>query len=384
MPYILVGLIAAIFFLDPYMSLNVKQFLYATSLSIKEGIVMVLPIIIFGLLFNSAISLSHGAARIIFLILGFVFISNFTATLCGQAIGRFVYDMDLSLVNPHKADGLAPLWNFVLPKPFRNDYAMFAGLILGIGLSHFNRPFGEKVGAFLNIVVAKLLKVLALAIPVFISGFIVKLNYDGLMSTIIKDYSVIFVIFAVAQFSYLGIAFWILNNGHVKTTLENLKNFIPALITGFSTMSSAAAMPLTLLAAKANAKQKDLSQSVISATCNNHMIGDCFAIIIFTFAIMKNFGLPEPSMDTFMVFAFYFVFVKFSVAGIPGGGVIVVLPFLEKYLGFSSDMLTLCTALYVLFDPVVTVGNILGNGAFSKLMDRIITYKTPETATQTV
>ncbi len=33
-------------------------------------------------------------------------------------------------------------------------------------------------------------------------------------------------------------------------------------------------------------------------------------------------------------------------------------------------MMSLITALYILFDPVITMANILGNGAFAQFVDR--------------
>jgi Na+/H+-dicarboxylate symporter len=51
-----------------------------------------------------------------------------------------------------------------------------------------------------------------------------------------------------------------------------------------------------------------------------------------------------------------------------------MLPILEKHLGFNGDMMSLITALYILFDPVITFGNVLGNGAFAKGIDRIYSF----------
>jgi Na+/H+-dicarboxylate symporter len=59
------------------------------------------------------------------------------------------------------------------------------------------------------------------------------------------------------------------------------------------------------------------------------------------------------------------------VAAIPGGGIVVMLPILESCLGFNSEMLSLITALYILFDPVITSANVLGNGMFAKLIDTL-------------
>ena len=90
---------------------------------------------------------------------------------------------------------------------------------------------------------------------------------------------------------------------------------------------------------------------------------------------MKTFGLAEPSLMQYLIFSGYFVLAKFSVAAIPGGGILVMLPILEKYLGFQADMMSFITALYILFDPVITSANVLGNGAFAKLMDKCLGHR---------
>lgn len=146
---------------------------------------------------------------------------------------------------------------------------------------------------------------------------------------------------------------------------------LPAAITGFCTMSSATAMPLTLIGVEKNAHNPDLARSIVPATVNVHLIGDCFAIPIFAYAILKNFGFAEPSLISYLIFAGYFVFAKFSVAAIPGGGVLVMLPILETNLGFNSEMLSLITALYVLFDPIITCANVFGNGGFALVMSKL-------------
>ncbi len=79
--------------------------------------------------------------------------------------------------------------------------------------------------------------------------------------------------------------------------------------------------PLTIIGAKNNAANKDLARSVIPATVNIHLIGDCFATPILAFAILKSFGLNDPSIFNYMIFSFYFIMAKFSVAAIPGGGI---------------------------------------------------------------
>jgi Na+/H+-dicarboxylate symporter len=149
-----------------------------------------------------------------------------------------------------------------------------------------------------------------------------------------------------------------------------VKNMLPAAVAGFGSMSSAAAMPLTIVGAEKNSSDPDMARAVIPATVNVHLIGDCFAIPLFAFAVLQNFGMGQPEFVAYLTFALYFVMAKFSVAAIPGGGIIVMLPVLEGCLGFSGEMLSLITALYILFDPLITCANVLGNGGFAMLFSR--------------
>jgi Na+/H+-dicarboxylate symporter len=146
---------------------------------------------------------------------------------------------------------------------------------------------------------------------------------------------------------------------------------LPAAIAGFGSMSSAAAMPLTILGTEKNSQNPDFARSIIPATVNVHLIGDCFAIPIFAFAVLKGFGVENPAFSTYLIFAAFFVLAKFSVAAVPGGGILVMLPILESYLGFNAEMLSLITALYILFDPVITCANVMGNGGFAMLLGKL-------------
>ena len=374
MPFILAAVILAVIFLNPLLPLGIKQFLYAISLSIKSVIRILLPFIIFGLLFKAAVMLSNKATKIIGLILAFVCLSSFISIFISYYIGEWVYNFNLSMILPKETSDLVALWSFNLPKLIANDRAMFAGIILGILAAKFYPKQAAKIADKLDKVIEKALHLIVYLIPLFVAGFVIKLQYDGVMTTIIKEYGSIFLIIALSQITYLTLAYFLLSNLKLKEFIANIKNMIPAAISGFSTMSSAASMPLTIIGAQSNAKNKDLAKSIIPATVNIHLVGDCFATPILAFAILKSFCMADPSMLSYLIFTFYFILAKFSVAAIPGGGIIVMLPILENYLGFNSDMMSLITALYILFDPVITCANVLGNGAFAKMIDRVVSF----------
>lgn len=375
MPFILVAIIISTILFGSLIPLDIKKVLYSISLSIKEIIILLLPFIIFGLLFKAATVLSKGATKIIGMILILVCASNFLSTFLSHYVGIWIYHFDLSMLKPNETGGLESLWILGLPKLIPNDKAMFSGIILGIIASKFIPVPAAAISAHLERVIAKILQGIVCMIPFFVAGFIIKLQHDGIVGVIIKDYTAIFGFIALAQFSYITLIYYFLSKGKIGEFIYSIKNMIPAAISGFSTMSSAASMPLTLIGAENNARNKDLARSVIPATVNIHLVGDCFAIPIFAYAVLKSFGMLEPTLLAYLIFTAYFVLAKFSVAAIPGGGIIVMLPILEEYLGFNGEMMTLITALYILFDPVITCANVFGNGAFAKMIDSLLGKK---------
>lgn len=369
MPFILFIILATLLILAPFIPLPIKQILYALSLSVKSIILLLLPIIIFGLLFKTMVDLAGRATLAILFILVCVCCSNTLSTFLSHYLGSWIYQFDLSLIRPKDGAGLMPAWKWQLPSLIANEKAMFLGIALGIALGNTRKNLAKKFAEQLNWLIAKILHSFIYLIPIFVTGFVVQLQFNGVIYTIIKDYTFIFLLVAFAQFSYIFCAYIVVNHFKLKPALACIKNMLPAALTGFSTMSSAAAMPLTLIGTRNNVNNKDLSASVVPATVNIHLIGDCLAIPIFAYAVMKSFGVAEPLLASYLIFTFYFVMAKFSVAAIPGGGIIVMLPLLENYLGFNTEMLSLITALYILFDPVITCANVLGNGAFAKLID---------------
>lgn len=371
MPILLLAMILLILSVDRFIPFYLKQFIYSLSLSVKSLLIFILPILIFMLLFKTISQLSRTATKMIFLLLITLCCSNFLSTMISSQIGAIIYQFDLCIKMPTDQIALMPIWSFTLPKWIANDHAMFAGIFFGIFFSLFKPTLGLKISLYFEKAIQRMLNLLTFVIPIFISGFVVKLIHDQLIHTIIYDYSLIFILVAISQFIYIACIYLAANRFCLSSFLYTLKNMLPAALTGFSSMSSAAAMPLTIIGMEKNTKNPSLTRLSTPITVNTHLIGDCFAIPIFAFAVMKNFGIPEPTFFAYLLFALYFVMAKFSVAAIPGGGIIVMLPILESQLGFTTEMSSLITALYILFDPVITCANILGNGGFALALNKL-------------
>jgi Na+/H+-dicarboxylate symporter len=368
---LIVALVVSIFF-HSAMPYEAKSFIYACSLTAKSVVLLVLPLIIFGLLFKTFARMRDQATSVFFLIFGGLCVSNFFNTFVSRFMGSFLYNLDLNLGSiPTGSGSLEPYFTLVLPSVIKNEFALFGGIAAGVAVAARDKQLASKISEKIEVILQKAFSFISLLIPLFIIGFVIKCASDGNLASVIKNYSQIFLIFFAYASSYSIILYLAVNKFSPKNALSCLKNMLPAWLVAFSSASSALAMPVTILSAQKNAKDKELVGSVVSITTNIHLLGDCLFIPTIAYAVLKNYGLAEPSLETYFTFTIFFVIAKFSVAAVPAGGIIVMVPILEKYLNFTSEMSTLIIALYAVFDPVTTGFNVLGNGAFAKLIDNV-------------
>lgn len=372
MPFILLALIILLGAVHSWIPLKIQSILYAISLSIQSLIVFFLPCIIFGLLLKAAIGFASSASKTILTIFGAIIASNFLSTMISFFAGKIAYSCDLAMQIPASEAGLQPAFVFLMPKWIGNDRAMGIALLLGIVLGRFRPILASKISIWSDRIIGYMLKALLYLIPLFLSGFFIKMYQDRVVGSIVENYGLVFGIVACSVFGYIALIYFAASRNAGISFIQSIKNMLPAAIAGFGSMSSAAAMPLTILGAEKNSHRPELARSIIPATVNIHLIGDCFAIPIFAFAVLKSFGMAEPAFSSYLIFASFFVLAKFSVAAVPGGGILVMLPILEAYLGFTPTMLSLITALYILFDPIVTSANVLGNGGFAMHLSQLL------------
>lgn len=373
--FIFIVLVVILMGVFPWLPPFCKSLLYGLSLSLKSLILFMLPFLIFGLIYQTCADLGKKSSRSIGFLLAGICISNFASTMFSYCAGQIVYAMDLEIKNPVLTRKLEPLFVVNMPSFFSNSHAMIAGAILGMCLSLFMPSLNKRFSSFLNHMTFALLKSIVCIVPFFVAGFIVKMMDDGLFVAMLKSYAVIFGIVGLVISLYIVFLYYLGSNLHMKTCLYSIKNMLPSAFLGLGSMSSAAAMPLTILGVEKNTYNPTYAKSLIPATVNVHLMGDCIAIPIFALALLKSFGADAPSLVAYLPFAFAFIIAKFSVAAVPGGGILVMLPILEKKMGLGGEMLSMITTLYILFDPVITSANILGNGAFAQIMDRLISHR---------
>jgi len=374
LPFQVLVIFIAVLAVGAQMPVVLQQASLALSLSLKEVLLFFLPALVFSFLFLALRTMHQGLLVFIFFLLGAVCLSNFVSVMLSYGAGLTLFSLFHLHVEVHRAveQVLGPLWTFDLPKWISNDGALLAGFIASLVLPRFFPREDKKLARICNRFSHLFLnRFFVPLVPLFILGFIFKLNYDGQLGDIISQYGPLMLVIFCLQFGYILTLYIIAAGGKVARFKTMLRNMVPAFITGFSSMSSAAALPLTLQGTQKNTRNDPVTEAIVPATVNIHMIGDSVGVPLMAMGVMMTFFGHLPSLDLYLHFALAFVMVKFAVAAVPGGGVLVIVPVLEKCFDFTPEMTGLLTAMYILFDSVNSGANVLGNGAFAVLLQKV-------------
>lgn len=375
---ILIILLISIFCFGNYIPLNFKSILYSISLIIQELLIFVVPFIIVIFISRSIILLKNHAIKLAFSFILLIYVSNFIASFISFNISFYTItnNPDLKISNNDQfqlIDNLKPLWTLNLYKILSNKLALIIGVILGILLPIFIKDKAEQVADKLFDYVMKFInKVFIPIIPLFIVGFMIKLQHDNIFELAIINHLYILKIIIAVALIYILLIYLLAKHFNIVAFLKSLTNMLPAIFVAFISMSSTAALPYMIDGVQKNTNKKSkILISLIPSTSNMHLLGDCFLVPACIMIVLKMFHY-DITYTEFTIFLVYFVFMKFTVLTIPGGGMLAILPLLSTELGFNSAMLSAITTLYFLLDPFLASLNVAGNGGLSIILDKIL------------
>lgn len=370
--------------LGNHISLFYKSFFLAISLSIKEVLSQLLPIIIFSCLFYSLANTQGRAIRFVLILLGAVCVSNVTSILAAFSIGKIALSgnsISLGTMAQENFVVLQPFWTFSLPTLISNEMALILGFVLGILFSFIPYQLPILLGRKANEAITLFLqKIFIPILPIFAFGYILKMQHEGILSLVLQEYAPIIILLIVANILYLSFMLALVTRFKFSKFISCVKNILPAGLLGFTTMSSLASMPLTITAAEKNTQNPEAVRAIIPATVNIHMVGDSISIPIIAMGVLLTFGHSLPSFTEYLVFTQFFMLAKFAVPAIPCGTILVMIPVLEKYLGFTSEMSAFIAAIYILFDSIITTANVFGNSALVIPLSRFLGGSVPNTS----
>lgn len=373
LPFIVLTLFILTFSFGNFLSDALKSNLYAISLFLKDFIVFILPLIIFSFVMSGILSFQGESYKIVLIVVPLVCLSNFigfwVSYFCSEPLLETGV-IPISKLTPQVS--LDPAWHLPLVPFIRNDFAMIAAVVIGMIGGFFKIPFINKTSKILSKIANLLLKKgICPILPLFVLGFIIKMQFEGTLVLIAKEYAALLAMVALLAYGYMFFVMFMASSRNFKSAIRKFKNLLPGVLIGLCCMSSAAAIPNTIEGSEKNLENPSIAKFVVPATANMHLLGDCFALPIIALALMVSFGYPLPSVSEYFIFTLYGVIAKFAAAGIPGGSAIIFVPVFEHVFGFNSTMLTAVTAIYVLFDPIATSSSVFGHGMFAVVFEKV-------------
>ena len=374
LPFRLLFCIILAFLLAHHLGDNIIRFFFTISCILKEILMYILPVIIFGYIFSAIISLEKNAPMLIIVILLLVTVSNALSSLTSYGIAmqylpyiNIIKNTDITLSNI-----ITPFFSINIGQLISSNKAMLVGATLGILFCYFKQPkvsnYSMKLQSFITFFLEKCF---IPVLPLYIFGFVLKMHREGELEILFKNYAQVFILICALIAVYIFLMYLVANNFSWKKCKNSLKEMSAAGLTGFSTISSAVAIPVTISATEKNTSNGPFAKLIIPATVNIHMIGHGLSIPITSLTILMIYGQPLPSLETFIVFVLYFCIAKFSATAVPGGGIIVILPILQSQLGFTPEMCSIIIMLDILQDAILTSANVMGNGAFAIMAHKI-------------
>jgi Na+/H+-dicarboxylate symporter len=356
---------------------DIKRVLYSISFILKEVLLLILPLVVFCCAYVSVSTIKHKKSIGIFLLLLFVaiYISNYTATMVAYGVVLFAEsNMNVQPVILTHDKELSPIWNISFNMiSLDSNYALIVGFIVGICELYIPLQYGNYK---LNVLAKKfvdyfLSSVFVRLLPFFILGFFIQMQHSGLLSKTIEKLLPLIVLISGTYIFYLSFLFAVIANFNLRLWISYIKNIIPAALTGFYTMSSLVTIPITIMSTEKNIKNPHVVRLVIPIATNIHMIGLAINIPMMALIILLSYGYELPTFTIYLIFAFNFALMQFAAAGAPGCGVLLMLPLLEKYLGFTNEMSALIVAIYILFDATETSANVIGNSALAVVLSKL-------------
>ena len=375
LPLQLLAVVLFVLFFGDIFSSEMVGYFYTASTVFKELLSVLLPFIIFSFVVSGILSLEHKAPIILSILIACIFVSNVIVAILSYLFVR------LALPITQCPEGLQalefertfqPYISFAIPNVISPKFMLLGSVMLGILLSIKQMPIIEKaIISLKGYVEFVLLRLFIPLLPLYVFGYLLEIKHRGILAELLKHYGNAIVLILCLQALFIG-SFFILATLSFKKGWQALKNAMPSYLTALSTISSTATIPVTVVCAEKNTGNKSLAEIAVPIMANVHLMGAGINIPILSLATLILFKAAVPSFAHYLTFVFYFCTSMFAVTGIPGAGLIVMIPLLTEYFDFSPIMISVLTALYLLLDALSAATNVMGDGALIIIVNKLL------------
>ncbi len=376
LPMQLVGVILFVLIFGQYFNVTAIRGLYTFSVLFKEILGLLLPFIVFSFVLSGILSFKKNAPLVLGILLATIFCSNGLVAFISYVAGSLILpciSLGMCVQKIAATTVLEPLYIFKLPQFASSEKALLLALTCGIIFSMVRvDKVEELVNTFKGYLEVFLSRFLIPLLPFYVLGFLLKMQYEGMFAQLFQHYGKAFILIIMMQICYLIFLYFVASGFSLQRAFKAISIALPSYVTAFSTMSSTVTIPVSVKAAEENTGNRSLSLMAMPIMANVHLLGDSISTPTLAMVTMLMFTGTLPSLTQYMAFVFYFCTTMFAVSGIPGGGIIVMIPVLVAQLGFTPEMVSIIMALYLLLDSFGTAANVMGDGALVIIVNKIL------------
>jgi len=376
LPVQLIGVIVGVLLFGNLLPVWAVKGSYTFSVIFKELLGFILPFIIFSFVLTGILSFKKNAPLILAVVLGVICSSNAIVATITYWIARLVLPVVACKLDASQLvidNQLIPYNSFSLPPLIKSEKALLLAVTLGIIFSIYRVLAFEKAMKKLKKWVEQFVcSIFIPLLPLYVLGFLLKINYEGTFGSLMSNYGATFVLIVAVQAVILLSYYWLASGFNISQAARYIQNALPSYLTAFSTMSGTATIPVTIQSAEKNISNIPLVHMAVPIMANVHLLGDCVATPLLALVTMMLFKGCVASFVTFIIFIGYFCMTMLAASGIPGGGIIVMIPILVSQLGFTPEMISIITTLYLLLDSFGTAANVMGDGASVIVVDKLL------------
>jgi Na+/H+-dicarboxylate symporter len=351
------------------------QLLFTGQGLIGQLIKFTIPLIILFYIASGIASLPQGSGSLLGKTVGLAYGSTVIAGTLAFLVASAILPGLISgnaIEAAHEGEKLGGFLELSIPPLFDVMTALALAFILGIGISAINaKHLRSGINEARDIIDVLLSKVIIPALPFYIAGVFAEMTVDGTVFSTLKTFGFVLMLALIMHWLWITILYVGTAVSMGRSPLVLLKNMLPAYFTALGTMSSAATIPVSLKATKANNVKDGIANFTVPLCASIHLSGSTITIVTCATAVMiMTPDLALPGLSGMMGFIFMLGLVMIAAPGAPGGAVMSALGLLGSMLGFNDAALALMIALYLAQDSFGTACNVTGDGAIAIWVDK--------------
>ncbi|MEI0842866.1 cation:dicarboxylase symporter family transporter [Brachyspira pilosicoli] len=380
LPRIIIGIILGIL-VGMYLPGPVVRIFVTFSSIFSLFLNFIIPLMIVAFIGYGIASLTEGASKLIGITvaisygstllagsIAFLVASNLFPTLLGSA----------ALSSVKIESGLDSYFTIPLKPLFDVTSAVVFAFILGIGITMLRpKKQGEELFSIVRdseeVIQAVLKNIIIPLLPIHILGTFANLAYAGSIQHILVIFGKVFAVVITLHILYITALFIISGIIGKKSPLMLIKNQIPPYFTAVGTQSSAATIPVSLIAAEKNGVSEQIRNFVIPLCATIHLAGSMITLTCCSTAVILILG-QNPTYGSILPFILMLGIAMVAAPGAPGGAVMSALPFFYMIGITGEELQGLMIALYLTQDSFGTAANVSGDNAIAVFVDWF--YKT--------